>query len=77
MPRHCRSETSRSGSASPKNFTAVRKSARSDALNEHGASSTAFTWRVVRAIGDWRLEHPFDHRRTRSTPGPSEHRRAA
>jgi hypothetical protein len=36
-------ETSGPGSASPKNFAAVRKSERSDALNEHGASRTAFT----------------------------------
>lgn len=34
---------------------------------------------AVRAVGDWRLEHPwkFGHRRTRSTPAASEHRRAA
>ena len=35
--------------------------------------------RVLRAVGDWRLEHPwkFGHRRTRSTPAAGEHRRAA
>ena len=35
--------------------------------------------RVVRAVGDWRLEHPwkFGHRRTRSTPAAAEDRRAA
>ena len=34
---------------------------------------------VVRAVGDWRLEHPwkFGHRRTRSTPWAGEDRRAA
>lgn len=35
--------------------------------------------RVARAIGDWRLEHPwkFGHRRTRSTPAEHDERRAA
>lgn len=35
--------------------------------------------RVVRAVGDWRLEHPwkFGHKRTSSTPAGREERRAA